>query len=135
MAKTNYLEDQIINHIFRTGTFTKPTNLYVALYTSATADDGTGTEVTGGSYARAQLDPLDANWTATSAGDGQTDNASAITFPTPSANWGTITHFAIMDASSGGNMLYHGSLTASKTVNNGDPAPSFPIGSLTVTES
>lgn len=135
MAKTNYLEDQIINHIFRTGTFTKPTNLYVALYTSATADDGTGTEVTGGSYARAQLDPLDANWTATSAGDGQTDNASAITFPTPSANWGTITHFAIMDAAAAGNMLYHGSLTASKTVNNGDPAPSFPVGALTVTES
>ena len=130
---TNYLEDEIIKHIFRTGSFTKPTVLYVALFTAAPSDAGGGTEVTGGSYARAQLDPADANWTATAGGDGQTDNASDITFPSPTANWGTVTHFAIMDASTAGNMLFHKALTTSKTVNSGDAAPKFSTGALTVT--
>lgn len=135
MAKSNYLEEEIIKHIFRTGSFTKPTVLAVALYTAAPSDSGGGTEVSGGDYARVDLPPLDANWTAVAAGDGQTDNASIITFPTPSGNWGVVTHFAIFDNTSGGNMLYHGALSQSKTVNNGDPAPTFPIGSLAVTES
>lgn len=132
-AMTDYLEGELIKHIFRTGSFTKPTALYVALFTAAPNDAGGGTEVTGGSYARAQLDPADANWAAPNAGDGVTSNAGAITFPAPTANWGSVTHFAIMDASTAGNMLFHGALTASKTVNNGDPAPEFAIGALTVT--
>lgn len=132
-AMTDYLEGELIKHIFRAGSFTKPTALYVALFTAAPNDAGGGTEVTGGSYARAQLDPADANWAAPNAGDGVTSNAAAITFPAPTANWGSVTHFAIMDASTAGNMLFHGALTASKTVNNGDPAPEFAIGDLTVT--
>lgn len=116
--------------------------LAVGLFTAAPSDSGGGTEVTGGSYARGQLNPSFSNWEGTngevtdtdSAGTGgATQNAVAITFPTPTANWGTITHFAIFDATSGGNMLFHGALTASKTVNNGDPAPSFQIGALDVT--
>lgn len=132
-AMTDYLEGELIKHIFRTGSFTKPTALYIALFTAAPNDAGGGTEVTGGSYARAQLNPADANWAAPAAGNGVTSNAAAITFPAPTANWGSVTHFAIMDASTAGNMLFHGALTASKTVNNGDPAPEFAIGDLTVT--
>jgi hypothetical protein len=134
MAKTNYLEDEIIKHIFRTGSFAKPTVLAVGLFTAAPSDAGGGTEVSGGSYARVQRDPLDANWTATAGGDGETDNAADLVFPTPTANWGTITHFGIFDATSVGNLLYWGALDNSKTVNNGDPAPKFVAGALTVSE-
>lgn len=127
---TDYLEGQIRAHIFRTASFTKPTVLAVGLFTAAPGETGGGTEVTGGSYARAQLNPLDANWTAASSTDGLTDNAAQLNFPTPSANWGVVTHQAIFDATSAGNMLIYGALAASKTINNGDPAPFFAAGAL-----
>lgn len=135
MAKSDYLEDQIINHIFRTSSFTKPSVLGIALFTAAPSDAGGGTEVTGGSYARVDHAPLDANWDATSGTDGQTANTTVVTFPAPTADWGQVTHFGIFDATSAGNLLYWGALTTAKTINNGDPAPTFPAGSLVVTES
>lgn len=130
---SDYLEVELRKHIFRTGSFTKPTALYVALYTVTPSDSGGGTEVTGGSYARVQRDPLDANWTAASATDGLTDNAAAITFPAPSANWGTVVAFGIHDDPSAGNLLIWGPITPNKTINNGDPAPAFAIGALDIT--
>lgn len=132
-AMSNYLENELVKHIFRTGSFTKPSALYVALYTSAPSDSGGGTEVSGGSYARAQLDPSDSNWAATSGSDGKTSNAVEITFAAPTGNWGTITHFGIFDASTSGNLLIHGALTVSKTVNNADAAPKFAVNALEVT--
>lgn len=132
-AMTDFLEVELRKHVFRTGSYTKPTVLAVALYTAAPGETGGGTEVTGGSYARVQRDPLDANWTGASGTDGLTDNAADLTFPTPSANWGTVTHFAILDATTAGNMLIYGALAASKTINNGDPAPKFLAGALDVT--
>lgn len=132
-AMSDYLEGELRKHIFRTGSFTKPTGLWVALFTSAPSDAGGGTEVSGGSYARVNVAPLDANWTATSSTDGVTSNASAVTFAAPTANWGTVTHFGIFDASTAGNLLVHGALTASRIINNGDAAPSFAAGALTVT--
>lgn len=132
-AMTDYLEGQLRAHVFRTNSFTKPSVLAIALYTAAPGETGGGTEVSGGSYARVQRDPLDANWTAASATDGLTDNAAALTFPAPTANWGVVTHFAILDATSSGNMLIYGALSQSKTINNGDPAPSFAVGALDIT--
>lgn len=131
-AMSDYLEGQIRAHAFRTASWTKPAVLAVALYTAAPGETGGGTEVTGGSYARVQRNPLDANWTAASATDGLTDNAASLDFPAPTANWGLITHFAILDATTAGNFYIYGALTTSKTVNNGDAAPSFPIGALDV---
>ena len=131
-AMSDYLEGQFRGHVFRTATFTKPTVLAVALYTAAPGETGGGTEVTGGSYARVQRDPLDANWSAASATDGLTDNVTALTFPAPTANWGVVTDMAILDATTAGNFMVFGPLTASKTVNSGDPAPFFPIGDLDV---
>ena len=132
-AMSDFLEGELIKHIFRTGSFTKPAGLHIALFTAAPADAGGGTEVTGGSYARAQLNPGDANWAAPAGGNGQTSNLVVITFPAPTANWGQVTHAAVLDAASGGNYLLHGALAQPKTINNGDPAPSFPIGSLVFT--
>jgi len=130
---SDYLEVQLRKHLFRTGSFTKPTVLAVSLHTADPTDAGTGTEVLGGSYARVDRPPLDANWSAASATDGLTDNVADITFPAPTANWGVITHFGIWDALTSGNLLVHGALGTSKTVNSGDPAPSFLAGSLDIT--
>ena len=74
------------------------------------------------------------NTTGASSGTGgQTSNAATITFPAPSASWGSIVAIGIFDASTGGNLLLWGPLTTAKTVNNGDPAPTFPATTLTVT--
>jgi len=141
-AMSDYLENKLTDHIFRGQSFSAPANVYFALFTAAPSDSGGGTEVSGGSYARVTMATSLANWagtqsagstTASSGTGGASSNNGAITFPTPSANWGTITHFGIFDASSAGNLLFHGALTASKTVNNGDPAPSFAAAALTVT--
>lgn len=139
-AFSNYLENALIDHVFRTGTYPKPTNVYVGLLTAAPDDTGGGTEVSGGSYARVAVSSDDASWkgthgnaTGASSGTGGTiSNAAAVNFPAPTANWGTITHFGIYDASTAGNLLTHAALTASKTVNNGDAAPSFAIDALTI---
>jgi hypothetical protein len=130
---SDYAEDKIIQFWYRTGTPTKPTNVYHALFTAAPGETGGGTEVTGGSYARVNLAPLDANWAATSSGDGHTSNSSAITFAAPTANWGSITHTAQIDASSAGNYITYTTLDTAKTVNNGDAAPSFAIGAMQIT--
>lgn len=129
---TDYLEDQIVKHIFRTGSFTKPTSLYVALYTAAPSDSGGGTEVTATGYARVAVNPLDANWAATSGTNGLTSNVAAISFGTWTTGPTTVTHFAILDASTSGNMLVWGALTTSKTVNANDSF-SIPANQLTVT--
>lgn len=140
-AMSDYLENHLIDHVFRNTSYTAPTVLAVELYTAAPSDSGGGTAVSGGSYARASLNQSVSNWESTngtnsgasSGTGGTTQNLVAITFPTPSANWGVITHFGIFDNTVGGNLLMWGALAVSKTVNNGDPAPSFAIGALDIT--
>jgi hypothetical protein len=132
---SDYLEVSLRNHIFRTTPWAKPGGLWVGLFTVAPTDTaGSGTEVSGGNYARYSAGaPLDATWTAASATDGITTNAATFTFNVPSANWGTINAFAIFDAATAGNMLVHGAITPPKSVNNGDPAPQFLAGALQIT--
>lgn len=141
-AMSDWLENGLVDLILRNQTLTIPAALHVALYTAAPSDSGGGTEVTGGSYARVSVTRNLTNWAGTqSAGSttastgtgGQTSNNGAITFPAPTANWGTVTHFGIFDAATGGNLLFHGALTTAKTVNNGDAAPSFNAAALTIT--
>lgn len=132
-AMSDYLEVEIRKHIFRTGSFTKPTVLAIALFTAAPSDSGGGTEVSGGSYARVARNPLDANWAGASSTNGETSNVAAVVFPAPTANWGTVTHFAIFDATTAGNLLFHGALTTPRVINNGDAAPEFAAGTLQIT--
>jgi len=110
---TDYLENKIIDHMLRNQAYTPPSTVYLALFTTATSDAGGGTEVSGGSYARQAV-------TLSAASGGASSNSADITFPQATADWGTITHVALMDALTGGNMLMHTPLDASKTVNNGD---------------
>lgn len=131
-GKSDYLENKLLDHVFGATTYTAPATLYVALYTAAPTDAGGGTEVSGGSYARAAVTNNTTNWPAASG--GAKSNGAAITFPTPTANWGTIVAFGVFDAASAGNLLYWGNVTPNKTVNNGDPAPYFAAGALTITE-
>lgn len=129
---TDYLETALINHIFRGTVLAAPGTVYVRLNTSACTDGSSGTEVSGGAYARVAVAATTAQWAAPAAGNGVTSNVNVITFPTPSASWGTVTHFEIMDAASAGNSLICQALTTSKTVGAGDTV-SFPAGALTVT--
>ena len=149
-AWSDFAENKLIDWFFRaqaigiTGASaaagTGPTTLYVALLTAAPSDTGGGTEVTGGSYARVAVTSSLANWAGTqgagttvasSGTSGTTSNNNAVTFPAPTANWGVITHCAVYDASSAGNLIAWGALGTSKTVNNGDAAPSYAAGALT----
>ena len=139
-AMSDYLENKIIDWLLRGQTFTPPATVYVGLLTVAPSDSGGGTEVTGGSYTRVAVASSLANWagsqsagstTASSGTVGTTSNNAAVTFPAPTANWGTVVAFGVYDASSAGNLLFYASLTTSKTINNGDAAPSFAAGALT----
>ena len=140
-AFTDYLENQLVDFLFRGQTFTPPASVYVSLHTAACSDSTPGTEVSGGSYARVAVARSLANMagtqsagstTASSGPGGTTSNNNAATFPAPTANWGSVTHFGLWDASSAGNMWLCQSLTTSKTINNGDAAPSFSAGALTI---
>lgn len=134
-AKSNYLENAIINHVLRATTYTSPgSNVWVALYTSSQGDSDSGTEVSGGSYARVRVQGTGA-WNAPS--NGATANTSDITFPQASGSWGTVQAVGIKDSSTStgtDNLLYHGALTSNKTVNSGDTFK-FNAGDLDVTEA
>lgn len=141
-ALSNYTQNHFIDGFFRAQSWTLPATIYIALDTSAGSAAACGTEVSGGAYARVAVTSALANWagtqsagsTTTSTGtSGQTSNNAAITFPAPTANWGTVVGFCAMDASSAGNLLFYAALTTSKSVNNGDAAPSFAAAALTYT--
>jgi len=141
-ALSNYWQNHLIDFLVRGQTLTAPATVYVGLDTTAGSASACGTEVSGGAYARVAITSSLANWagtqgagttSASSGTSGQTSNNNAITFPAPTANWGTIVGFCWFDASSGGNELLFAPLTVSKTVNNGDAAPSFAAGALTWT--
>lgn len=143
-AKSDYLENKLIDWLFRGQTYTPPATLYFALLTTSTDDDGSPlVEVSGGSYVRVGVAASLTNFagtqstgstTASTGNTGSTSNNSAITYPAPTADWGNITGLAIYDAPTGGNMLFYTVLTTPKTVNNGDAAPTFAAGAFTYQE-
>lgn len=114
-AASNYLELELLDHVFGKGAYTPPT-VYAALFTSNPDEDASGTEVSGGSYARKST--VAGDWNAASS--GAIDNANAITFTTATADWGLVTHVALYDAESAGHLLFYGELTDSKQVYSGD---------------
>jgi hypothetical protein len=124
---SNYLENAMLNATLNNTAFTTVATPYISLHTADPTDDGSGAEVSGGSYARTSAS------FATAAGtSGSIATDADVTFPTATDGWGTVTHIGIWDASSAGNLLYHTALDASKTIDSGDI---FKItsGNLTVT--
>lgn len=123
-AMSNYLENKILTDYLVTGP------AHVALFTANPTDADTGTEVSGGGYARQA-----ATFTVST---NSASNSVEVDYGQASANWGNVTHFAIYDATTGGNLLFHGALEdnggnpATFTTNNGDTFK-FPVSGLTIT--
>jgi hypothetical protein len=126
-ALSDYAEKLLLDWAMTTGSATRPTAWYVALFTAAPSDSGGGTEVSTGGYARQSV-----TFGAASSPGGTTSNTNTVSFTASGANYGTVTHIGIFDNSSGGNLLWHGSMTASKTVNDGDTLE-FSIGNIDLT--
>jgi len=142
VSLNDYAENKIADHVFRGAAFSEsaPASYYIALFTTSCTDAAVGTEVTGGSYARVAIARSQAAWNGThgnatgasSGTNGTISNASAITFPAPTANWGSVTSFGVIDAVSSGNPIVCTDLTIAQTINNGDSAPAFSVGALTI---
>lgn len=112
-AMSDYLENEILDHVLGTGAYTMPSTVYVGLSTGSFNDDNSGTELSGSGYARKS-----ASFSAASS--GTTSNSGAIEFDAATGSWGTVSHFGIFDAASSGNLLIHGAFSASKSVTTGD---------------
>ena len=126
MSFSNYLETELLDHVFANNAYTSPTTVYVSLHTADPTEAGTGTEVStsGTAYVRqAGSFTVSGNTATTSA---------AIEYPTATASYGTVTHIGIWDASSAGNMLAYAALTASKTIASGDVFR-IPAGDIDIT--
>lgn len=140
-AFTNWMENKLIDQIFRGQAYSFPATLYIGLFNTNPTDSTAGTEVSGTGYGRIAVTSNMSNWagtqgagttTASTGTTGTTSNNAAITFGTPGAGgWSTINGVGIFDAVSGGNLLMYSALTTPKTVNYGDAAPSFAINALT----
>jgi len=122
---SNYLENKLLDHVLRNVSYTSPTTVYVGLYTTNPGEGNTGTEVSGGSYARQAV-------SVTTAAGGIVTSSADVTFPQATANWGTISHVGLLDAITSGNLLMYTPLTTSKTIET-DDILKINTGSLTVT--
>ena len=133
---SDFLENKILDDITKVAAYTKPTTLYFGLWTSALTDashGGTAGEVSGGSYDRVAVTSSGTNWNT--AASGATDNKTDVSFPTPTANWGTVTYVGVFDGNaktSGDNLIFWSDLTVNKTINNGDTPVKFTIGDFDV---
>ena len=112
---SDYLEIKLLNETLNGVAFTAVDNPYISLHTADPTDAGTGAEVSGGSYAR-----VASSFATASGTSGAVVTDATATFPTATANWGTVGWIGLWDAASSGNMLYHTALDASKTIDSGD---------------
>lgn len=124
MSFSNYLETELLDHVFANNAYTSPTTVYVSLHTANPDEDGSGAEVSGGGYARQAGSFSVSGNTATTTAD--------IEYATATAGYGTVTHVGIYDAVTGGNLLAYAALTASKTITTGD-VMRVPAGDLDIT--
>ena len=124
MSFSNYLETKVLGHVFGATAYTAAGTLYLALFTSNPAEDGSGTEVTGGEYARQTV--------AFTVAGNNASNTSAVEYATATAGYGTVSHVGVYDASTSGNLLAYAALTSSKTIETGDVFR-VPTGDLDIT--
>ena len=124
MSFTNFLETEILDHVFAGAAYTAPSTKYIGLFTAAPGETGGGTEVSGNGYTRKSI--------AFATSGDTTSNNAAVEFPTATGTWGTITHVGIFDAATSGNLMVYATLTASKTVASGDVFR-VPSGDLDIT--
>ena len=112
MSFTNFLETEILDHVFAGAAYTAPSTKYIGLFTAISdGEAGSVTEVSGSAYARQAM--------AFTTSGATTSNSGAVEFPTATGSWGTITHVGIYDAASSGNLMVYATLTASKAITTG----------------
>ena len=131
-AKSDDLENEILDLVLGGQAWTPPADVWIALYTVTPADAGGGTEVTGGGYARVQVDNDLVTWAA--AVTGIKENAILIAFPQATADWGVVVAFGIHRHATNDDLLYWGPVSPNRNILNG-AEPEFEPGSLVVTES
>ena len=124
MSFSNYLETEILDHVFGGAAYTAPSTLYLSLHTANPDEDGSGAEGAGGGYARQTV--------AFTTSGNTTSNTAAVEYPTATANFGTVTHVGVYDAATAGNLLCYAALTSSKTIETGDVFR-VPAGDLDIT--
>ena len=124
MSFSNFLETEILDHVFAGAAYTAPSTKYIGLFTAAPGETGGGTEVSGNGYTRKSI--------AFATSGATTSNNAAVEFPTATGTWGTITHVGVFDAATSGNLMVYATLTASKTVASGDVFR-VPSGDLDIT--
>lgn len=112
-ALSDYAENELLDHLLGTGAFTMPSAVYVGLSTGSFNDDNSGTELSGNNYTRKAV-------SFGAAASGTASNDAAVEFSAATGSWGVVSHFGLFDAASSGNLLIHGALTASKTIESGD---------------
>ena len=126
MSFSNFLETEILDHVFGAAAYTAPGTMYLALYTSAPGEAGGGTEVSasGTAYARQSV--------AFTVSGNTASNTGAVEYPTATDDFGTVTHVGVMDALTSGNLMAYAALTSSKTIAIGDVFR-VPAGDLDIT--
>ena len=124
-AMSDYLELKFLDHFTGTASTSAPSAVYLGLSTGSMADDNSGTELSGNNYSRKAI-------TFASASGGSISTNAAVEFDAATGSWGTVSHWAIYDASSGGNQLFHGAFTTGKAIGSGDILK-VASGSLTIT--
>ena len=124
MSFSNFLETEILDHVFAGSAYSAPATKYLALYTAAPGETGGGTEVSGGAYARQSV--------AFTTTGNTTSNSAAVEYPTATASFGTVTHVGVFDASTGGNLMAYAALSSSKAIATGDVFR-VPTGDLDIT--
>ena len=124
MSFTNFLETEILDHVFAGAAYTAPSTHYLGLFTSAPGEAGGGTELSGSAYARQSV--------AFTTSGNTTSNNAAVEFPTATGSWGTVTHVGVFDASSSGNLMAYATLSSSKAIATGDVFR-VPAGDLDIT--
>ena len=121
---SDFLENKLVEHVFRANTFVSPAGVYVGLFTGNPGEDGNGPELIGNGYARKQASfaiPV----------DGVALNDADVIFDPATSNWATVTHLAIYDAPTGGHVLFYGALSAPITISSGNNFR-LPTGNLAV---
>jgi len=126
-ALSNYAEKLLLDWLMTTAAAARPTSWFAAVFTDAPSDTGGGTEVSGSGYARQAV-----TFGAATSPAGTTQNSGVVSFTASGGDWGVVTHFAIFDAVSGGNMLWHGPMVAPRTIQNADTL-SFSAGAIALT--
>ena len=125
MSFTNFLETEILDHVFAGAAYTAPGTKYLALFTAiADGEAGSVTELSGSAYARQTV--------AFTTSGNTTSNNAAVEFPTATGSWGTVTHVGVYDAASSGNLMAYATLSASKAIDTGDVFR-IPSGDLDIT--